>query len=659
MAARRSWGFGMALALPCVAFIDAGCSILDRRQRATRGDEQPVGGHAIDGSPVINLLDAIDIQHILLDIPKAEEAEVRDLWGTGTFGRGSARRYAVERAGDRAADGGVPRLDGKRRSGEQRPQERWVGRVVGQQGAQQARLRHTQCRPTSSGRVGRGPTERVARGGNGHRHSYPFRKAAGAGDRAACYYKYTDPAPKLQGQPAMILARFPTPYWSAPNALLYFGEVRACLRTLPARSVHLVVTSPPYWGLRMYATGDGKHLEIGCEPSPDCKTWGQAQCGACFVCVMVDVFREVWRVLRDDGVAWLNLGDTYTSTTSNRNGLSATTLHGSRTYGRDAGNVQRSRPAGLPQGNLVGVPWRVALALQSDGWVLQSDVPWVKRAAMPESADKRPCKSLEYVFLLAKGSDHYFDMDAVRPAALNTGGGAVFGRASDPGGADEAGAPAPRRYDRPEYSSRGFRNSDLWFQSVEEPYGLVGVGDEMIGLDVTNSGQKRTHKKTHFAMFPPRLVEPLVLSGTSEYGCCADCGRPWDREVVRNGAVQKQGDSGAAQRDRSYRWSRNGVDSTLDTGIAERETAGWRKACGCRIDEVVPCVVMDPFVGSGTTVATALRLGRAGVGIDLSEAYLLANAIPRVGASLATGARGTHARPLPSDTPPPPRRMRG
>jgi hypothetical protein len=134
------------------------------------------------------------------------------------------------------------------------------------------------------------------------------------------------------------------PFWESPRGWvrLYQGDVREALALLPARSVHCVVTSPPYWGLRSYLADGHEHkgLEIGSEPSPDCGTHGQAGCGGCFVCTMVAVFREVRRVLRDDGTLWLNLGDTYAS------------------------------------GNCGGVPWRVALALQADGWVLRQDIIW-------------------------------------------------------------------------------------------------------------------------------------------------------------------------------------------------------------------------------------------------------------------------------------------
>ena len=146
---------------------------------------------------------------------------------------------------------------------------------------------------------------------------------------------------------------------------LFLGNVTSVLARLPAKSVQCVVTSPPYWGLRAYATGYAKSMEIGSEPSPDCGTQGQAQCDRCFVCKIVEVFRGVRRVLRDDGCLWLNLGDSYASGNSGGN------VGGSNRPAGHVGDKHRmigsSINTGLPPSNLVGVPWRVALALQADG----------------------------------------------------------------------------------------------------------------------------------------------------------------------------------------------------------------------------------------------------------------------------------------------------
>jgi hypothetical protein len=169
----------------------------------------------------------------------------------------------------------------------------------------------------------------------------------------------------------------------------------------------------------------------------------------------------------------------------------------------------------------------------------------------------------------------------------------------------------------------------------------------------------RGYPGAHFATFNPKLITPCILAGTSEHGCCAECGGPYERVVIRSGGISVDGSS--ENRDRSFPSQRNGLpgsNSTLDGVVATKETIGWRRVCGCQTDKVVPCTVLDPFVGSGTTVATSLLLGRAGVGIDLSEVYLRENAIPRIEAALSGGTRYSTTSVMVSATPPPPRRLR-
>lgn len=206
---------------------------------------------------------------------------------------------------------------------------------------------------------------------------------------------------------AHALSKELKPYWSTADGVsvrLYQGHVLNVLARLPAQSIQTCITSPPYWGLRDYGTD--KTLEIGSEPVMDCGTQGQAQCGQCFICTMVAVFRGVHRVLRDDGTLWLNLGDTYgggppggSSKKQNRNKGS---------FGAGRGN------GGLESGNLCGVPWRVALALQSDGWVLRQDIIWAKPSPMPESCRNRCTKAHEYIFLLTKSQRYFYDHEAIK-----------------------------------------------------------------------------------------------------------------------------------------------------------------------------------------------------------------------------------------------------
>ncbi len=392
---------------------------------------------------------------------------------------------------------------------------------------------------------------------------------------------------------------FPVPYWHAPGCLLYLGDVRACLRELPARSVHCCVTSPPYWGLRKYLGDDHPDAgsEIGAEPSPDCLGWATGnRCGACFVCHLVDVFAEVRRVLRDDGTCWIVLGDTF-------------------------------------NGGQLLMPSRVALALRTDGWFLAQKIVWYSPNKMPESVTTRCTKSYEEILLLAKSAEYYYDAVAIAEPAKS--------KPHPPGW-------RTTHEDRRDRSVKNIGSSE------------VNKRDVWV---VSTSG----YSGAHFATFSPELITPCILAGTSEHGCCAACGRPWERVVVRTGGtvngLPESVDNLA--RDRSFEWSRNGkpgTGSTLDGQPARRETVGWRKLCGCRTDKVVPAVVLDPFVGSGTTCATAIQLGRAGVGIDLSEAYLRENAVPRIEAAISGGKvsrKGAETVAAPRGAPPAPRKLGG
>lgn len=462
----------------------------------------------------------------------------------------------------------------------------------------------------------------------------------------------------------------------AAGLTAHLGSVFDVLPRLPAKSVHACITSPPYWNLRDYRTatwvgGDaacdhtrdfqprseranpsasdpgrggayadeqakamaayrdvcGKcgarrvDEQLGAEPLHDCDTKGQAQCGRCYVCNTVRWCREVRRVLRDDGVFWLNIGDSFSSGASGQNGTGPrTTMTSPDTGANDRG--PRPRFMGLPSGNLLGIPWRVALALQADGWTLRSECPWFCRNKMPESAATRPGKSLEYVFMLTKGMDYFFDMEAVRQAAKTEpharGGVCRGGQTAGP--MDRNGS---SQYDAKEQArvygdagGRNFRNSDLWFESVDAPHGLCGVGDELIGLDVTING----FKGAHFATFPSKLIEPLIKSSTSERGCCSRCGAPWQRILDKDRVATRPGlDTKVVTKGER---AANEVTGNRDPErhVTQTRTVGWEPTCHCGAD-VVPCTVLEPFLGSGTTMLVSNQLGRRCTGVELSKEY--------------------------------------
>jgi DNA modification methylase len=174
---------------------------------------------------------------------------------------------------------------------------------------------------------------------------------------------------------------------------LHIGQALTILKTLPPESVNCCVTSPPYWNLRDY----GVEGQLGLEATPEE-----------YVCKMVEIFREVRRVLRDDGNVWLNLGDCYSAGTRDYN-----------SFRRDRHHVcvPHVLPSGLKPKNLVGIPWAVAFALREDGWYLRSDIPWIKRNGMPESTKDRPTLAIDHIFLLSKSEKYHYDVEAVKKIA--------------------------------------------------------------------------------------------------------------------------------------------------------------------------------------------------------------------------------------------------
>jgi DNA modification methylase len=254
--------------------------------------------------------------------------------------------------------------------------------------------------------------------------------------------------------------------------------------------------------------------QIGLEPTIDQ-----------YVANMVEVFREVRRVLRKDGTLWLNLGDAFAAAKQQ-----------------------------------LGIPWRIAFALQADGWILRSDIIWHKPNPMPESVRDRPTKAHEYVFLFAKSPRYYYDAEAIKEVAIYTG--------------DNRGA---RRDSR--------RGRSVW---------TVPVG---------------RFKGAHFATFPEKLVTPCILAGTSAAGCCPDCFAPWRRIVERMRVATRPGTNAV---------------KTPDPGrhVTEVRTVGWEPSCECEPVPAIVATVLDPFAGVATTGVVALRHGRRFVGIELNPEYV-------------------------------------
>ena len=409
------------------------------------------------------------------------------------------------------------------------------------------------------------------------------------------------------------------PFWTTPDGercCLYLGDCLKVLKQLPERSVQCCITSPPYFGLRDYGTATWEGGDPACDhgrarkaigntpsakstlttnggrgPKPGDKYSSESQggyandcpCGARridaqlglektpqeYVARMVAVFREVRRVLRDDGTLWLNLGDTYSTHAAGKckNPMATSGLAGVKTQevARATKEAQEYRNSALPEKNLLGIPWRVAFALQADGWYLRQDTIWAKPNPMPESVTDRCTKAHEYVFLLSKSPRYYYDAEAIKEEASQDY--AQSGRRRNP---DKiAGKGFEIRGGLHEQEGAAFRNRRSVWTVATQPY-----------------------PGAHFATFPTELIRPMVRAGTSERGACVRCGSPWRRIV---------------------------------------KTDNWEATCRCRDGVGVrPCVVLDPFVGSGTTCMVALEEGRSAWGVELSEKYLTENAIVRI-----------------------------
>lgn len=304
-------------------------------------------------------------------------------------------------------------------------------------------------------------------------------------------------------------------------ATLLTGDCREVLRTLPAGSVHCCVTSPPYFGLRDYGVAG----QMGLEPTP-----------AEFVAGMVEVFREVRRVLRDDGTLWLNLGDSYAAQRGGTHQPAETLAGGigGKTYEGDRVNRDRhdgynptrfASRIGLKHKDLIGIPWRVAFALQADGWYLRQDVIWHKPNPMPESVRDRCTKSHEYLFLLSKSGRYYYDADAIaEPLAESS-----IARLGQPTLAAQAGSTrVPGKTNGP-MKAVGPRIGGAKYGDYDAEEHRKKSGDEWTGSDDGKRNKRsvwtvptQPFKEAHFATFPVALVEPCILAGCPEGGTVLD-----------------------------------------------------------------------------------------------------------------------------------------
>jgi DNA modification methylase len=384
--------------------------------------------------------------------------------------------------------------------------------------------------------------------------------------------------------------------------MIYQGDCLDIMPTLEAESVQCVITSPPYYGLRDY----GVEGQIGLEETP-----------GIYVEKLVAVFREVRRVLRNDGTVWLNLGDSYNG--SGKAGSNPEYQAKHTEFGKPSKEKSRfGMPVNikaLKPKDLIGIPWRVAFALQADGWWLRQDIIWSKPNPMPESVTDRCTKAHEYIFLLTKNAKYFYDADAIKEQA-------TYGIPNSPG---SISSPYGQGFTRRAAKVSGTYSQDSGRNDGNRhPSGGYTAENGKRNRRSVWTITTKPLKLAHFAVFPPEIPEICIKAGTSEKGCCPECGSPWERVIEKKKIPRDE----LPKDDPRYRPNRyhdnkyaNEIRNGYECGMySESTTLGWRPTC-THNHEPIPCTVLDLFAGAGTTGLVAEKLGRKFIGIELNPEY--------------------------------------
>lgn len=354
------------------------------------------------------------------------------------------------------------------------------------------------------------------------------------------------------------------------------GDALTTLRTLPSNSVQTCITSPPYFNLRDY----GVPGQIGLEETPEL-----------YIAKLVEVFREVRRVLKESGTLWITIGDSYAGSGKGGQSDEKRSENWQPTYA-NKGLI----PRGYKPKDLMMIPARLAIALQQDGYYLRSDIIWNKPACMPESVTDRPTKSHEYVFLLAKSEHYYYDAEAIKEPARDWG-----------------------TRDR----SKGKYTSGLVPIAGGAHKGLTDSNNAVTGRNKRSVWHINPHpyQEAHFATFPPKLVEPCILAGTSPQAC-EHCLAPWERVTETTGGTWEQRKEAGVPMRYGLQSSKGTPVNTM--GRTETRTLDWQPTCKCENNiGSGKCVVLDPFCGAGTVCLVALQHNREYLAIELNPDYVI------------------------------------
>lgn len=441
------------------------------------------------------------------------------------------------------------------------------------------------------------------------------------------------------------------------HVTLLRGNAVHVLPALPAESVHCVVTSPPYWGLRDYSLEpqvwgglagcahewklrrrihrggdagaycgrcDAWRGHLGLEPTPEL-----------YLEHMVGLFREVRRVLRKDGTLWLNMGDSYTD--SGRGADTGSTLQGSRRNQRESRIARDSgrRATNLRPKNLLMMPARLALALQADDWWLRAEIVWSKPSPMPESVTDRPTRAHEYIYLFARSERYFYDAAAIAEPAAE----ATLVRIAQATVEQQQGGLKSEQYaqDFPGKKHRDRKPVEI-VQGLSKKAGRQFDDNGRVAAhdggrrrppdeDVELQRNARTvwdistqpYPEAHFATFPEELARRCIVAGSSPR-TCEHCGAPWKRIVVATGGTI--GRAWNDHQDDLQQGNRAERRAKGNEGGYRREERGWKPTCRCEQEGTGRSVVLDPFGGSGTTAQVATGNGRDAIYIDLNPEYL-------------------------------------
>jgi DNA modification methylase len=506
------------------------------------------------------------------------------------------------------------------------------------------------------------------------------------------------------------------------------GHVLDKLAELSDESVHCVVTSPPYYGLRDYGIEHqvwGGETACGHEwggeaiahrspygadlPNPSggsmgakkregetvsqgavcrrCNAWrgslGLEPTPALYVEHMVEVFREVRRVLRKDGTLWLNIGDSYNAAGRIGQGTRIGYKQGTNRASANGADHTRASDPDLKEKDLLGMPWMLAFALRDDGWYLRSEITWAKRAPMPESVTDRPTSATEKVFLMAKSTRYFYDAEAVKeeadspPSAAFRNGTAYVDQGFAPNNSTHEGRRHNGIFDQTKRNMRNWwllgpepfpsahfatfpteipRRAILagtsakgvcpkcgapWERIVDKQFASdgksakrgtardvfdhrVSFGEDHGSWNVKTIGWRPSCRcappsETTFATFPTEIPRRAILAGTSANGVCPKCGAPWERAINRTSRDDCKLTVVGIIGEGANR-GRRIASGGVGTG-ATSKTIGWRPACRCNASDPVPATMLDPFFGAGTTGLVADQLQRHCIGIDLNPAY--------------------------------------